>query len=237
MLFLENDESMDIQERSAPAAGDLPLLRGTKGRILRLLRAGTLTADDLAAALEITPNGARFHLAELERDGLVTQRTIRRGPRKPSYGYSLTERGEALFPRRYDALLNAVLEDTRAGRTPDDVRAMFRRLGSQLAAQHALRFFGLGDEARLAEALRVLDELGGAAEAVADAGDSGTVTVAGRSCPFKAIVPAHPEVCTMLEAFLAEVLPGTTVRECCDKGASGGAPHCRFEIQRKSPLS
>jgi predicted ArsR family transcriptional regulator len=165
---------------------------------------------------------------------LVSQRTIRRGPRKPSYGYSLTERGEALFPRRYDALLNAVLEDTRAGRTPDEVEAMFRRLGQRLAAQHVPRFFGLDDKARLGEALRVLDELGGAAEAVTEAGDSDTVIVAGRSCPFKAIVPSHPEVCTMLEAFLAEVLPGATVRECCDKGAGGGAPHCRFEIQRQN---
>jgi DeoR family suf operon transcriptional repressor len=215
-------------------ADDLPLLRGTKGHILRLLRAGTLTADDLAAALEVTPNGVRFHLAELERDGLVAQRVVRRGPRKPSHGYSLTERGETLFPRRYDALLNAVLQDVRQDRTPDEIEGMFRRLGTRLAAQHAARFTGLPTEARVAEALRVLDELGGAAE-TAGADDAGTVAVVGHSCPFKAIVPAHPEVCALLEAFLAAVLPGAAVREVCEKGSQGSAPHCRFEI-RLQPL-
>ncbi len=226
---------MDPTTTSAPGAAGDPLLRGTKGRILRLLRAGTLTADDLAAALEVTPNGVRFHLAELERDGLVVQQRVRRGPRKPSHGYSLTDRGESLFPRQYDALLNAVLQDTRDTHTAGEVEAMFRRLGQRLAAQHAGRFANLRAGDRVAEALRVLDELGGAAEAVADAGGSGTVAIAGHSCPFRAIVPAHPEVCAMLEAFLAEILPGAAVREVCDKGTQGGPPHCRFEIQPQAP--
>src|SRR5574341_718058 len=98
----------------------IPALRGTRGHILRLLRQGERTADEVAAALEMTPNGARFHLAALERDGLVAERSVRRGPRKPSYGYSLTAAGEALFPQRYDALLNAVLSEARAGRATDD---------------------------------------------------------------------------------------------------------------------
>lgn len=210
---------------------DLPFLRGTKGRILRLLRGGTQTADELAAALGVTANGVRFHLTELERDGLVAQQSVRRGPRKPSHGYSLTDQGEAVFPRRYEGLLNAVLQDRRDTGSAADVDALFRRLGKQLASQYAARFSGLAPDARVAEALGVLDELGGAAEAVAGAGGEGTVAVAGRSCPFKAIVPLHPEVCTMLEAFLTDVLPGTSVREVCEKGTAGGAPHCRFEIQ------
>src|SRR5687768_4976364 len=98
---------------------ELPHLRGTKGEILRRLRAGERTADELASALEVTPNAVRFHLAELERDRLVEQRSVRRGPRKPSHGYSLTAAGQALFPRRYDAVLNAVLHDVREGRGAD----------------------------------------------------------------------------------------------------------------------
>ncbi len=112
---------------------------------------------------------------------------------------------------------------------------MFRRLGRRLAAQHAHRFAGLGTDARVAEALRVLDELGGAAEAVTEAGESGTVAIAGHSCPFQAIVPAHPEVCAMLEAFLAETLPGAAVQEVCEKARPGSAPHCRFEIRPQVP--
>src|SRR5687767_9745700 len=99
---------MDETRVETPGAGDLlPAVRGTRGIVLRSLRGRELTVDELAAGLGVTPNAARFHLAELERGGLVAQRAVRRGPRKPSNGYSLTERGEALFPKRYDVLLNA----------------------------------------------------------------------------------------------------------------------------------
>jgi predicted ArsR family transcriptional regulator len=208
--------------------GPLPGVRGTRGVVLQLLRGRELTADELAVRLGVTTNAARFHLAELERGGLVTQRAVRRGPRKPSSGYSLTDRGEALFPKHYDALLNAVLRDLRTDRPPGDVEALFRRLGRQLAAREAPRFAGRTAAARVPEALRVLEALGGAASADVDAGGPGVTTVVGRSSPFGAVVAEHPEACALLEAFLADALPGTSVREACDRGS---APRCRFEVR------
>jgi predicted ArsR family transcriptional regulator len=247
-----------------------PLLRGTKGQILRLLRGRERTADEIAAALDVTANGARFHLTELERDGLVAQRSVRRGARKPSHGYSLAPGGEALFPKRYDALLNAVLREARRGlwkgdtasgadglggnereNTETRMRALFRRLGLQLAQEHAYRFAGRSPEERVEEALRVVGELGGAAD-LAGRGDAaeegapsggltqerdagspaarGVSVVEGRSCPFAAVVPEHPEVCALLEAFLEDVLPGAAIRETCLKDPAAGPPRCRFEI-------
>lgn len=238
-----------------PPAMDLPLLlRGTKGRIVKLLRRGEQTVDDLATPLELTPNAVRAHLAELERDGLVQQRSVRRGPRKPSYGFSLTEGGEALFPRRYDQVLNAVLADLRGrrGRRGQDnwvdsgpaldsaaIEALFRRLGQDLAAQQAPRFAALAPGARYGEALRFLRELGGEAQLEDGVGqkngqkygeesrDGDTAVIVGQSCPFKAVVPEHPEICALLESFLEGVLPGARVHECCEKG---GTPRCRFQI-------
>lgn len=224
---------MDETRDAAPDAGEpLPGVRGTRAHALRLLRGDELTADELGARLGVTPNAARFHLAELERTGLVAQRAVRRGPRKPSSGYSLTARGEALFPKRYDALLNAVLRDVRAERAPGALEALFRRLGRQLAARDAHRFAGRPAAARVAEALRVLEDLGGAATAGPDPARPGVTTIVGRSCPFGAVVAEHPEACTLLETFLTEVLPGTTVREACHKSA---APHCRFEVASAPP--
>jgi predicted ArsR family transcriptional regulator len=74
----------------------------------------------------------------------------------------------------------------------------------------------------------VLEELGGAAAAGPAEGDAGAVAVVGRSCPFKAVVPEHPEACALLEAFLAELFPEASVCETCDKGE---VPRCRFEIR------
>jgi len=205
-----------------------PSLRGTKGEILRLLRHGERTAEDLATPLGVTPNAVRFHLAELEREGLVGQRRVRRGPRKPSNGYSLTAAADALFPKRYDAVLNAVLQDVREGSGTRELSALFARLGRRLAAEHAQRFARLSPEQRVSEALALLGEMGGAA-AVTSGPEPGRFTIAGTSCPLGAVVGRHPECCGLLQAFLAEVLPGE-VRETCQKDPTQGPPRCRFEV-------
>jgi predicted ArsR family transcriptional regulator len=51
----------------------------TRGRLVRLLRGAARTVEELAAALALTDNAVRAHLATLERDGLVQQAGVRRG--------------------------------------------------------------------------------------------------------------------------------------------------------------
>jgi DeoR family suf operon transcriptional repressor len=208
---------------------ELPMLRGAKGRVLSLLRRGERTAEELAQRLEVTPNAVRFHLAELQRGGLVERRSVRRGPRKPSHAYSLTAAGQALFPKPYDAVLNAVLQDVRDGSGTREIAALFRRLGRRLAAEHVRRFAGLTGGARVAEALSLLGEMGGAAS-VAAGSSHGHLAIVGSSCPLGAVVGRHPECCGLFEAFLTEVLPDAEVREACQKDPTQGAPRCRFEI-------
>ena len=208
---------------------ELQVLRGTKGEIIRSLRGGEKTADELAAALSVTPNAIRFHLSELERDGLVRQRSVRRGPRKPSHGYSLSPAGEALFPKHYDAVLNAVLADVREGSGTDEIAALFARLGRKLAAENARRFAGLTSEQRVSEALALLGELGGVATVTASPDGAGLL-IAGTSCPLASVVGSHPECCGLLRSFLAEVLPGTEVEETCQKDPTLGPPRCRFHL-------
>jgi predicted ArsR family transcriptional regulator len=213
---------------------ELPMLRGTKGHVLSLLRRGERTAEELAQRLEVTPNAVRFHLAELQRGGLVERRPVRRGPRKPSHAYSLTAAGQALFPKQYDAVLNAVLQDVREGSGTREVAALFRRLGRRMAAEHIRRFAGLTGEARVAEALSLLGEMGGAASVVA--GSSGDhLAIVSSSCPLGAVVRNHPECCGLLEAFLSELLPAAEVRESCQKDPAQGAPRCHFEILPPAP--
>jgi predicted ArsR family transcriptional regulator len=52
----------------------------TRGQIVGLLRRGRRTVEELARALGLTDNAVRNHLATLERDGLVRQDGVRRGP-------------------------------------------------------------------------------------------------------------------------------------------------------------
>jgi len=77
----------------------------TRAQILQLLRRqGQMTAAELSDALGIGAVGVRQHLALLDRDNLVRTNGVRRGVGRPSHLYMLTERAEALFPKRYDRL-------------------------------------------------------------------------------------------------------------------------------------
>src|ERR671916_3404377 len=81
----------------------------TRGRIVSLLRGGSSTVNELAASLELTDNAVRAHLLSLERDSLIRQSGVQRGPRKPHFSYELTPEAERLFPKAYDTLLNQLI--------------------------------------------------------------------------------------------------------------------------------
>ena len=62
----------------------------SRGRIVTLLRMGGLTADDIAARLELTRSAVRFQLVAMERDGVVGRVGKKPGTTRPSYVYELT---------------------------------------------------------------------------------------------------------------------------------------------------
>ena len=85
--------------------------RGTRGEILTALkRAQPLTAKELASKFGVTPNALRRHLKELEAEGIVRYQREIRGVGGPVFAFSLTEAGEALFPRAYEKALAEVLD-------------------------------------------------------------------------------------------------------------------------------
>ncbi|MDR3512839.1 MAG: MarR family transcriptional regulator [Caulobacteraceae bacterium] len=68
-------------------------------RILLLIKTGgPLRTAEVAAALGLTPQGARQRLERLAADGLVDPRDERRGVGRPRRVWSLTGLGQARFP-------------------------------------------------------------------------------------------------------------------------------------------
>jgi predicted ArsR family transcriptional regulator len=193
----------------------------TRGQVVALLRRASLTVNDLAAALGLTDNAVRAHLATLERDGLVRQEGVRRGGGKPSFAYVLTPDAELLFPKAYGPILRELLGVLAARLDPADLERALRETGRRLAATLPP---AAGDEhARVAAAAALVGDLGGLAE-VEQRNDR--VLIQGYACPIAEAVPGHPEACALVEALLSEAT-GLTVRECCDRN---GTPRCRFEV-------
>ncbi len=223
-----------MKPTTPPTPWNKRLLESTRGRIVALLRRAARTVNELAETLDLTDNAVRAHLTTLERDGLVQQSGVRRGPRKPHQAYTLTPEAEQLFPKAYGPVLHELLDVLAERLTLQEREDALREVGRRLAAQHLSRRPRGSDSdsnggtmaARLQQAVALLGELGGLAEA--GTGEGGQVVIRGYSCPLAAAVPGYPEVCRLAETLLAEVV-GAPVQERCEREAS--PLRCCFEVQ------
>jgi len=191
--------------------------------MIMLLRRNDLTVNGLAAELGLTDNAVRAHLLSLERDGLVTQKGMVKGIRKPHYIYGLSDYARELFPRPYGLLFNRLLSSLRSVLSPSVFIERIRDIG-----------FGIGKEnkdsvdtnmnQRVDRAIAAIESLGGSATA---ASENGQITISSNSCPFSEAVREHPEVCKITESMLSEILE-TDVVESCDRSLS---PKCCFQVR------
>src|SRR6266516_4015962 len=113
-------------------------MQATRQQILDHLHAhGKATVRELARLLDLTATGVRQHLTVLERDGLVEAQEERGRVGRPAHVYRLSERGEALYPHKYDLLANLLLEEVRAMAGADALQRLLRRVSTRLAEQYA----------------------------------------------------------------------------------------------------
>ncbi len=199
-------------------------LDSTRGQIVSLLRRSARTVDDLAVELVLTRNAIRNHLATLERDGIVRQDGVRRGPGagKPAVVYELHPDAEPLLSSAYAPVLRTLVDVLVAELPAAQADALLLKLGHQLAAGAGGR--AQGDlPSRVKAAAAVLTSLGGDVEITEE---NGALRIRGCACPVAATVSDHPEVCRAVETLVGDVT-GERVRSQCDYSPR---PRCCFVI-------
>jgi predicted ArsR family transcriptional regulator len=183
------------------------------------------TVDELASTLGITDNAVRSHLSSLERDGLVRQSGVRRTQAKPAYVYDVTPAAEHLFPQAYGPVLGYVLDVLGERMGADGLAALLREVGGRLAAESgATTHRDMGE--RIHRAVATLHNLGSTLEIENSGSQRGNVRLRAYSCPLAEAAAHHPEVCQVIQSFLAKAV-GAHVRECCERD---GRPRCGFEV-------
>jgi predicted ArsR family transcriptional regulator len=195
----------------------------TRGRIVTLLRRKNMTVKDLADNLGLTHNAVRAQLLSLERDGLVLQRGMVKGFRKPHYIYGLAEKARDLFPRPYDFLFNRLLTSLKDTFTKATLFRRLRDVGKAIGRENATEK-AEHLNAKLERALKAIESLGGSAAIV---NENGVMSIRSESCPFAEAVAEHPEVCKVSESMIEEIV-GVKVTEVCDRSSS---PQCHFQIK------
>ncbi len=202
-----------------------PVTQGTAARIMELLRRGSMTVDDLAAALDLTRTAVRAQLATLQHDELIELRGHRRGTSKPARTYGVTMQAELLFSRAYIPILTELLHVLAARMSPTEFDSTMREVGRGVMANRALARGPLRD--RVASASSLLNDLGGLSDV---AEEDGLYVIRSHGCPLAAATAAHPEACNALESMLSEFV-GTKVTKCCDRY---DRERCCFEVPRDS---
>jgi DeoR family transcriptional regulator, suf operon transcriptional repressor len=201
------------------------LLDTSRGRMVTLLQRGGRTADDIATELGLTRSAVRVQITAMERDGLVRKAGKRPGTTRPSHVYELTPEVEQLLSKAYIPVLThlvAVFADALPGQ---QVEALLRRTGRELAKDLARgkRPHG-GLKSRAAAASEMLNEHLGALTRVEG---SGGIVIRGAGCPLSALTGKHRGVCLAMESLVMELV-GVPVHECCDRA---DRPRCCFEVE------
>jgi predicted ArsR family transcriptional regulator len=209
-------------------------MQSSKQQILVLLkRAGSATVEEAAGALSLASMTARQHLVGLERDGLVWSEKVKRATGRPHFVYTLTPKGEDMFPRRYD-LLAKLLLDELGNLSPADIeglssgqkqRLLIDRIADRLAEKHRPQLQGRDLPERVSATADLLQMIGGFAEWLPT--EHG-FEIRDYNCVFSRIIPeSEVSDCQWHVRLLTRLLEHPVTHEVV---SSGNAQCCRYLV-------
>ena len=205
-------------------------LEGTRGRILEELATAPRTARDLAKKLGIQESAARGHLDRMEERGLVTPSFRREGVGRPRKRYVLTAQGQDLFPKKYDLILDAVVDELLAREGEGFVSALFAESARRMAGAIAKEIPKGGtadDKAR--RLVTALNSIG--FRCTVEKTPDGHLRVVRTNCIFRHSALAHPYLlCDVFDKNLTEALLGEVGVDLEDSIGRGGM-RCTHLIQ------
>lgn len=184
-------------------------MQTTRQHILEhLQRHGRATVKELGQLLRLTSTGIRQHLTVLERDGLVLAREERGRVGRPTLVYTLTEKAETLFPKGYDELATALLEEIRAEEGSERLYQLLHRVAQRLAESFWERVQGKSLAERVEETALILQEQGCLVDWEPRDGE---FLLHEFTCPLSKMAKQDSSVCT-LHLELVRLLTGADTR-------------------------
>ena len=201
----------------------------TRQEILTSIKCnGTMTAEELSRELHISQVAVRQHLASLEAEKIITIHIERRGLGRPSHRYRLTPHGDETFPRRYEALMNLIVEELHEWQGEEAVQSLFARTRKRLSDTLANRMRDRPFAAKVQELARFQSENGYMAEVV-ESDTPGEYRLVQHNCAICAVARRYPHVCCKQEMeLLKHALDGAEIVR--EKYIMAGDPTCTYRI-------
>ncbi len=180
--------------------GSLSLLGETRAKIVDLLLEGPQTTHQLGRTLKIHHTAVRAHLEGLERNGLVVAEFRHEGVGRPKKYYSLTTDGRELLPRRYQLMLELMLDNLLRTHGREEVERLMGAVARDLASRLESADPDLPIEDRVRKSVEALNDLGFRASVVTE---DGKLAIVRSSCVFQRTAAEHHDlVCRVFDQEL-----------------------------------
>jgi predicted ArsR family transcriptional regulator len=196
-----------------------------------LRRHSQATVKELGEHLKLTSTGIRLHLTVLERDGLVDAREERGHVGRPALVYRLTSNGDALFPKKYDALANALIEESRRQLGADTVQQLMKSVAARFADPYMPRLEGRPTAERVVETVKVLQERGCLSDC---SGEGEDFVIKQHTCPFPNVAASNSAVCALDVEFIRRLV-GSDAR--LTASLLRGDPSCTFRVKPRESVA
>jgi predicted ArsR family transcriptional regulator len=179
-------------------------VQATRQDILDYLRRhARATVRELGEHLGLTSTGIRQHLTVLERDGLVETHEERGHVGRPALVYRLSPAGDALYPKNYDALANALIEESRRLLGTEALQHLMKNVAARFAEPYMARLEGKSTAERVREVSKIIQERGCLAECDDEADD---FLIRQQTCPFPKVAQRNSAVCAMEVEFVRRLV-------------------------------
>ena len=215
--MVDNMDTLKSQEES------------TRKAILHFLkRRGAVDAKAVAKFCGFTTMAVGRHLLKLKADGLIQTRSERRSRGRPAAVHSLTEDGDAQFPRDYAGLAIDVLSSLVQLDGQKKVRQVFRKRRTTMLARYGSRTKGKKFEERVHEVADVLTECGYMAEV--ETLGHGELLLTLCNCAIRDVAKRFPETCDEELCLIRSLADGKVTRV---SHLLAGDRHCSYRICAK----
>jgi predicted ArsR family transcriptional regulator len=179
-------------------------MQATRQQILDYLRRnGRATVKDLDSHLGLTSTGVRQHLTVLEREGLVEAHEERGHVGRPALVYQLSDKGDGMYPKKYDQLANILIEEVRQVAGGQALQTLLRRVALRFAEPYAERLDDKSLPERVNEATRIINERGSEADCVKEGDDW---LIRQYTCPFPQVARHNSCVCALDVEFVRQLV-------------------------------
>jgi predicted ArsR family transcriptional regulator len=215
------------------SSGDAGNTRSTLMELLK--RAGETDVASLAEDLGISGVAVRQHLAALERDGKVAQRSVRRPVGRPAKLYRLTEAADQAFPQASAQVALDLLARLQKLMGPEAVEKLLQARLRDLLKRYQEQLKGAKSWAKKLKILAEIRDSEGYLcdpESAPSSQARGGLRLVEHHCPLSDLARQHPEVCKYELELFRRVLGEPSLRRVDHIGSGGHA--CVYELPSKA---